>query len=257
MKKFIGKQGLSALMGASFNRQRNSDAFGCSDIGGHFKNRYASNICFAEGDEGEGGGNEAPVSFPNQAALDDYIAKLAKPADKPADKPIENNGESVTEKRDRERRELETKTAEQGVFKNAVLFETQFDGVMKEAAKFLTNPDSVKTIRTDVKEEDTIKRAGIMAATAAKEFFNNPKNVGILEKSDQDLVTASILGVRYESDIDGMKAWELMRRAIYNHNLKDKHDKMRDVSGSGTGQYGYEKLDASLKAFYPDSVVAL
>lgn len=245
-----------SLIGATHSRQRNSDIFDCSDIGGHFKNRFSSHICFAEGDDAPPA--ETTLSFSSQADLDAYIAKVTaekKPEDTPPTP--EDKGESITERREREAREAADKSKEQGAFKEAVLFETQFDNVMKEASKFFTNPDSVKTIRDDVSETDTIKRASVMAATAAKEFFTNPKNVAILEKSDQEIVKAEIESKRYESDIDGMKAWELMRRAIYNHNLKNKHDAMRDNSGSGNGQYGYEKLDASLKAFYPESVVAL
>lgn len=246
----------AALAQTSFAPQRNSDILDCSDIGGHFKNRFSSHVCFVEGDDVPPA--ETTLSFSSQADLDAYIAKVT--ADKkPEEAPPapENQGESITEKRDREAREAANKSAEQSTFKNAVLFETQFDNVMNDAKKFFTNPDSVKTIRDDVSETDTVKRASVMAATAAKEFFTNPKNVAILEKSDQEIVKAEIESKRYESDIDGMKAWELMRRAIYNHNLKNKHDAMRDNSGSGNGQYGYEKLDASLKAFYPESVVAL
>lgn len=242
---------------ASFAPQRNSDVFDCSDIGGHFKNRYSSHICFADDDTPPA---ETTLSFSSQADLDAYVAKVNstnKPPEDTPPAPPEDKGESITERRDREAREAANRSAEQGTFKNAVLFETQFDTVMKDASKFFTNPDSVKTIRDDVSETDTVKRASVMAATAAKEFFRNPKNVEILEKSDQEIVKSEIESKRYESDIDGMKAWELMRRAIYNHNLKNKHDAMRDNSGVGNGQYGYEKLDASLKAFYPESVVAL
>lgn len=241
---------------ASFTQQRNSDIFDCSDIGGHFKNRYSSHICFADGD-GDTPPPESALTFGSQAELDAYISKVTADKKPEEAKAPEEKGESITEKRDREAREAATKSAEQSTFKDAVLFETQFDTVMKDASKFFTNPDSVKTIRDDVKETDTVKRASVMAATAAKEFFRNPKNVEILEKSDQEIVKAEIESKRYETDIDGMKAWQLMKRAIYNHELKNKHDAMRDNSGAGNGQYGYEKLDASLKAFYPESVVAL
>lgn len=243
-----------SLMTATHSRQRNSDIFDCADVGSHFKNRYSSHICFV-GDEDDDN-DEGKLTFNSQADLDAYIAKVT--SDKKAeDTPLEDKGESITEKRNREAREAEAKSAEQSTFKSAVLFETQFDTVMKDASKFFTNPESVKSIRDDVKEEDTVKRASIMAATAAKEFFSNPKNIEILEKSDQEIVKSEIESKRYESDIDGMKAWDLMRRAIYNHNLKDKHAAMRDNSGAGNGAYGYEKLDASLKAFYPEGVVAL
>lgn len=257
MKKSLPAKAIPmSLMGATHSRQRNSDIFDCSDIGGHFKNRFSSNICFAEGDEV---GDEGKLTFNSQADLDAYIATI-NPDKKPDDdkKPDnEDKGESITERRAREAREAADKSAEQGTFKNAVLFETQFDGVMKNASKFLPNPDSVKTIRDDVTETDTVKRASMMAATAAKEFFSNQKNIDILEKSDQEFVKSEISNKRFETDIDGMKAWALMNRAIYNHELKSKHDAMRDNSGAGNGQYGYEKLDASLKAFYPESVVAL
>lgn len=245
-----------SLMTATHSRQRNSDIFDCSDIGGHFKSRFSSHICFADGDDTPPA--EATLSFSSQADLDAYIAKVT--ADKKPDEAPsapEDKGESITERREREAREAATKSAEQGVFKNAVLFETQFDGVMKNAAKFFPKPESVKTIRDDVTETDTVKRASMMAATAAKEFFSNQKNIDILEKSDQEIVKSEISNKRFETDIDGMKAWTLMNRAIYNHELKNKHDAMRDNSGAGNGQYGYEKLDASLKAFYPESVVAL
>ncbi len=243
-----------SLMGATHSRQRNSDIFDCSDIGGHFKNRFSSHICFND-DEGS---DEGKLTFNSQADLDAYIATI-KPDKKPDEAPPapDDKGESITERREREAREAADKSAEQGVFKNAVLFETQFDSVMKGASKFFPNPDSVKTIRDDVTETDTVKRASMMAATAAKEFFSNQKNIEILEKSDQEFVKSEISNKRFETDIDGMKAWTLMNRAIYNHELKSKHDAMRDNSGAGNGQYGYEKLDASLKAFYPESVVAL
>lgn len=252
-----------ALTAASFTRQRNSDVFGCADIGAHFKNRYSSNICFAEGEgsgEGDDNGSEGSLTFPDQAALDAYIEKVisGKKDDGGSDdgdkKPT---GESLTEKRERERREEESKKADQAKYKEAVLFDSQFDAVMKDAAKFFSNPESVKTIKTDVKETDDIKRASLIAATAAKEFFGNQKNVDVLEKDDQEAVKNLVLNVRYEQDIDGMAAWKLMRRAVYNHNLKAKHDAMRATSGAGNGNYGYEKLDASLKAFYPEGVQAL
>lgn len=241
---------------SSFAPQRNSDIFDCSDIGGHFKNRFSSHVCFADGDDAPPA--ETTLSFSSQADLDAYIAKVT--ADKKTDDTPpapENQGESITEKREREAREAAASSAEKSEFKSAILFETQFDSVMSEAKKFFPNPDSVKGIRNDISETDPVKLASLMGATAAKEFFKKPENLSILEKSDQEIVKAEIESKRYESDIDGMKAWELMRRAIYNHNLKHKHDAMRDNSGAGNGQYGYEKLDASLKAFYPESVVAL
>lgn len=245
-------------MAATHSRQRNSDVFDCDDVGSHFKNRYSSHICFAEREDELPA--ESPLTFNSQADLDAYVAKVSsskKPEEQTPATPPEDKGESITEKREREAREAASKSAEKSTLKAAVLFETQFDSVMKDAAKFFTNSDSVKTIRDDVTETDEVKRASMMAATAAKEFFRNPKNIEILEKSDQDVVKSEIESKRYESDIDGMKAWELMRRAIYMHNLKDKHDAMRNNSGAGNGTYGYEKLDASLKAFYPESVVAL
>lgn len=254
--KINTKKKPSFLMG-SFQKQRNSDIFDCSDVSDHFKNRYSSNICFVDDDPAP----DTTLTFGSQADLDAYIAKVT--ADKtpppvatpPVTPPVDQ--ESITEKRDREARESQEKANEQGVFKNAILFETQFDTVMKDAGKFFANPESVKTIRNDVTETDTVKRASIMAATAAKEFFSNTKNIEILEKTDQEIVKSEIQSKRYESDIDGMKAWDLMRRAIYNHNLKDKHDAQRNNSGAGVGVYGHAKLDAKLKSFYPENVSAL
>lgn len=254
MRKRLLALSVPNLLTGSFQKQRNSDIFSCSDVGAHFKNRYSSNICFADDDDPA---PDTTLTFNSQADLDAYIVKVT--ADKkptPEEAPTQDQ-ESITEKRDREAREAQEKANEQGVFKNAILFETQFDTVMKDASKFFSNPESVKTIRNDVTETDTVKRASIMAATAAKEFFSNPKNVEILEKTDQEIVKSEIQSKRYESDIDGMKAWDLMRRAIYNHNLKDKHDAQRNNSGAGVGVYGHAKLDAKLKSFYPENVSAL
>lgn len=261
-KKLLALSVPSSLTG-SFQKQRNSDVFGCSDIGTHFKNRYSSNICFAEGDEATPPPPAPPVSTPpstqpitfnSQADFDAAVARVMA-ASKPKDEtppPV-----SITEQRQQQQQQQQEQQQNQQVLTTAIMFDTQFDGVMKGAAKFFTNPEAVKTIRDDVKESDPVKKASLMGATAAKEFFSNTKNIEILEKSDQEKVKSDILNKRFESDINGVQAWELMNRAIYNHSLKEKHDQMRDNSSAGTGVYGHAKLDAKLKSFYPENVSAL
>ena len=199
--------------------------------------------------------NPQPITFNSQADFDAAVARVlaaSNPKKDEASPPV-----SITEQRQQQQQQQQEQQQNQQVLTTAIMFDTQFDGVMKEAAKFFTNPEAVKTIRDDVKETDPVKKASLMGATAAKEFFANSKNIEILEKSDQEKVKSDILNKRFESDINGVQAWELMNRAIYNHSLKEKHDQMRNNSGAGTGVYGHAKLDEKLKSFYPENVSAL
>lgn len=198
-----------------------------------------------------------PITFNSQADFDAAVARVLAAQGNNQSQQQEQQPTSITEQRQQQQQQQEKERANQKTLTKAIMFDTQFDNTMKDAAKFFQHPDAVKTIRDDVKETDPVKKASLMGATAAKEFFANEKNIQILDKNDQEKVKTDILNKRYESDIDGMAAWELMNRAIYNHSLKEKHDQMRNNSGAGTGSYGYEKLDAKLKAFYPESVMAL
>ena len=100
-KKLLSLSVPNSLTG-SFQKQRNSDIFGCSDVGAHFKNRYSSNICFIEDDDPA---PDTTLTFGSQADLDAYIAKVTADKKPTPDETPTPDQESITEKRDREARD--------------------------------------------------------------------------------------------------------------------------------------------------------
>ncbi|MGL4830835.1 MAG: hypothetical protein ACRCXG_16245 [Vibrio sp.] len=208
-----------------------------------------------DGQQGGGGGAEPFKTFATQAELDAYVKSLSNPAPSPAPTPSPapvSITDTRREQQEREQQERE-KTAK---IQMAVIFDNSFDDVIKKNSDLF--PESSKTIRNDVKSDDVVERSNLIAATAAKEYFSIPKNLEQLTRSDRERVEKEILGVRYESQIDGFKAWELVERSLYGHELANRHKAANDFTGKGgNGSTGFKNVDNYLSGFFPKDVVSV
>lgn len=198
------------------------------------------------GGEGEGEGEKPFKSFASQKELDDYIA-----SNKPAGDEL-----SITEKRQQQEKQQREQQQKTNDIQIAVVFDNNFDSLIEKNADLF--PESTKTIRKDVKSDNLVERANLIAATAAKEYFSIPANLETLTTADQERVQSEILGVRFESQIDGLKAWEIVERSLNGHELANKYKKANDFTGKGgTGETGHKNVDKYLKGFFPESVVSV
>lgn len=248
-----------------FTQQSNSDILGNIDFNEHFRNRHSSHICFisdepSDPDKDSGGGEGDPDSSSHQSAVqfkshEDFMAAARKALNTQDDEDTDDKEKtSLFDKRQQQQQQEKEKKANQEKLERAVVFDHSFDGFIKDNAQYF--PSSVKTIRQDTEGAgDSIQRAELMQATAAKEFFSDERNLKILDENDQKYVKSSILEKRYEKDIDGQKAWDIVGRSVYMQNLKSNNDQRRSSTGAGNdGKYGKEKLDAKLQKFYPEGV---
>lgn len=200
---------------------------------------------------GDNGGEDKPLTFANQAELDAYIKAQAG-----------NNGgkdddqESLFDKRQKQQQQQQQQQEQTAAMQAAVYFDTTFDGFIAKNAKYF--PDNVKSIRDDVTTTDVIEKSNLIAATAAKEFFSKKENLESLTDADKKLVESDILGVRFESKIDGVKAWELVQRSIHGHELMNKHNAANNFNGkNGNGETGFAHVDKFTSNWFPKSVVSV
>lgn len=216
----------------------------------------AANGYFDKADDGQGGGGGGgdepePISFKSQVELDAYIEKMSKSKNGKDD---DEEEESLYEKRQKQKQQDEDKKQNLAKLQQATRFDLQFDGFINDNSKFF--PDSVKTVRSDIDSDDDVERSNLMAATAAKEFFSKKENLEILSKSDREQAEREVLGVRFESKIDGQKAWALVERAIHGHGISDKTRQTNNFYGKKEGKTGFNNLDKAIDSFYPGSVVS-
>lgn len=198
---------------------------------------------------GGGGGGAAPFkSFATQKELDDYIKSQQKSKDE--------DDQSIFDKRRNDEEEKKNNAESVKRIQSAVVFDTSFDNFIKENKEYF--PESVSTIRNDVKSDDAVEKANLIAATAAKEYFSIKSNLDSLTTADRERVQREIMDVRFEQQIDGLKVWELVQRSIYGHGLMNSHKRASDFMGKdGTGSTGFKNVDNYLKNFFPETVVSV
>lgn len=242
------KQLIGQMINAQFRNTSTGAAF-MPEIVDSFRNKAHSNICFAEGDET----TEPFMSFSSQEELEAYIAKSTKA----------NTGEdddkkkpSLFDQRRQQEEEEKKKDANLKAVQKAVKFDTSFDDLVAKNKEYF--PESVKTIRGDVKTDDEVEKASLIAATAAKEYFLIPQNLESLSPADRQRVESEILNVRFVEQIDGLAVWGLVEQSLYGHELANKHKNANNfMDKNGTGQTGYKNVDTFLKNLFPEKVVSL
>lgn len=243
---------------AAFSNQKNSDVLFSGDIGSHFKNRHSSNICFIDGDDAKDGDNDNADMMP-QMSWSDFDAYLEKKLNerKGEDNPPTDDGDkkSITDQRKQRQEEENKRHQDQAVVQNAAIFNSSFDDYIEKNKDLF--PETVKTVRADVKETDLVKKSNLIAATAAKEFFSIQSNIDVLDSASKAKVQEDILNKRYESDIDGLAAWALVERSVFGSELSNKNKKTHDFSGGGKGKTGLKNLDNYVENFYPKHVRAI
>lgn len=124
-----------------------------------------------------------------------------------------------------------------------VVFESEFDGVITSHEKlFDIGLKSIRAAADGLKDGAMCKQ---LQAVAAKSFFNSPKNMELLTTDEQELVKTTISG-KHESTIDGAKAWELVKRAIFIADLVSRNNDARGTGGAGGGDL-LANVDAFIK----------
>lgn len=251
------KSNLSALMSASFAKQKNNDAlFGNCDFAQHFKNRHSSHICFVDGgtdgdgDKGNGSSSDDKQVTITQAQLNELVANAVKAATTKDDGSEE---ESFAEKRARE--EQQQKELKDRDLKNQefALQNLNFNSFISKNEKHLG--ERAKTIRADVESsvgKDLSVSVPLMWATLAKEYFANSENLKGLTETDISWITSNVINVRYEKDIDGMKACEYLDRAIHNVNRKNDDEARRSGGTSSSDDYqNHPNVKKYTENFFP------
>lgn len=213
-----------------------------------------------DGSQGGGGGGDDKSDVMPQMTWSQFDAEIEKRLNEriktqtPPAKPDEDKT-SITEQR-QQRQEEETKRhQDQSVVQNAAVFDSGFDSFVEQNKDLF--PETVKTVRADVKETDLVKKTNLISATAAKEFFSLQSNIDVLDSDSKRKVQEDILNKRYESDIDGIAAWELVKRSVFGHELANRNKKSHDFSGTGGGKTGLKNLDNYMANFYPKHVRAI
>lgn len=263
MKKSLIATGMGNAIASrsAFSNQKNSDVLFAGDVGAHFKNRYSSHICFADGEEDKGG---EPELMPQMTwdQFDQEIEKRLNERLKSQTPPAKKEGEedggepmSIMEQRQQRQKQEQQRQADQSVVQAAAVFDTSFDAFIQENKDLF--PETVQTIRKDVTETDLIKKTNLIAATAAKEYFSLQSNIDALDSESKKKVETEILNKRYESNIDGVAAWELVKRSVFGHGLLSRNQKSHDFSGKGGGKTGLAHLDKYIENFYPQDVIAI
>jgi prefoldin subunit 5 len=79
MKNTILASVIPMALSGKFQNQKNSDILFSNDIGNHYKNRYSSNICFADGDDAGGDEGNADIDFSNPL-IKDYVQRQVNEA---------------------------------------------------------------------------------------------------------------------------------------------------------------------------------
>lgn len=111
-----------------------------------------------------------------------------------------------------------------------VVFENEFDGVLdKHKALFSMDGKSIRAAAGSLKDAALCKQ---LQAVAAKAFFDSEKNLAMLTTSEQEFVKSAIIG-KHESQIDSAKAWELVKRTIFTHDLVSRNNDARGTGGGG------------------------
>ena len=143
--------------------------------------------------------------------------------------------------------------AQQAQIEKSAQIQASFDQTL-ESNYF---PDSVRTIKADIEKTSSdlnlVDKTNLQLATAGKEFFQGENNLNIesLDPISRQQVQTEILSKRFENEIDGFKAWELVQRAIYvRDQLAVKNGDVAQLGGSGS-----KELDEKLKSFFPSHVV--
>ncbi|CAH9011395.1 putative coil containing protein [Vibrio phage 236O40-1] len=208
------------------------------------------------GGGGDTGGDDKSDMMP-QMSWADFDAHLEKKLNErmQTQKPPADDKTSITDERKQRQDEESKRQQDQAVVQNAAVFDSNFDSYI-EANKDLF-PETVKTVRADVKETDLVKKTNLIAATAAKEFFSIQSNIDVLDSDSKRKVQEDILNKRYESDIDGVAAWDLVKRSVFGSELSNKNKKTHDFSGGGKGKTGLKNLDNYMENFYPKHVRAI
>lgn len=198
---------------------------------------------------GSGGEGDAPFkTFTSEQELNDYI--------KSQQKTNNDDDQSLFDKRRQQEQQKQSAADAVKEIQSAVVFDTSFDSFIKENKEYF--PESVATIRNDVKAENAVEKANLIAATAAKEYFSIKSNLDSLTTADRERVQREIMEVRFEQQIDGLKVWELVQRSIYGHSLMNSHKRANDFMGKGgTGATGFKNVDNYLKSFFPETVVSV
>lgn len=142
----------------------------------------------------------------------------------------------------------------QAVIERAAVIDSSFDELISNKLF----PESVQTIRADIaatsSDKSLVEKTNLMCATAAKEFFQNEENINVLDIASKNQVTNDILSKRFENEIDGHGAWELVQRAIHirtNSSAKSEHA-TQNQCGSGS-----KVVDTYLDDFFPKHMISL
>lgn len=259
------------LMSATHTAQRNSDHLFSNDVGSMFANRYqGSHIAFIGDDDPQGTdepqGNDDPASNNpppaggvdvNSQAFKDAVAAAVAAQNEQRKKDEQT---SLTEQRKREQEEKDKQERErQGIITSATeaaKFDNAFDGFISKNAHYF--PKGIETVRKSVQGlniEDPTNEASLLAATAAKEFFSLAENMAVLDSSDRAYVEKNITGKRFENEIDGLKAWGYVEKAMFGHGLRNKHTGNRnDGTQDRSTKTGYKDLDEYNAKFFPEHV---
>jgi hypothetical protein len=216
------------------------------------------------GDGGEGeastdsnddsqGKNDGKIIFNSQADFESAVLKAVQAKDKGEEKTF---FDKRTEKNKVANDDSQSKATQIDSLQKSAIFDANFDRYIKENSVYF--PDSTATIRVDVEGEikgDIEKKSSLMGATASKEFFSKAENLAVLDEQTKALVQKEILDVRFENEIDGLKAWDYVVRAIFNHSINNDKNAGSYQSGSkGTGNTVFDKY---IKDFYPSHIVEL
>ncbi len=258
------------LLGATHTAQRNADHLFSNDVGAHFANRFqGSHIAFiGDGDDAGGGDNgngdgdnsDNGSNNGNNGAVDvnspEFKAALA--AALKAQKDEDEKNRSLAEQRKAQKDADDQKKRERaqliGSATDAAKFDSGFDQFISTNAAYF--PDNITTLRKSVESqniEDPTEASSLLAATAAKEFFSVKANLDVLDRTDRATVEKTITGKRFENEIDGLKAWKMVEKAMFGHGLQKQHTSSRGTASGKTGEStGYKQLDNWLGGFYPE-----
>jgi hypothetical protein len=120
-----------------------------------------------------------------------------------------------------------------------ITFDHSFDSIIDTNQSLFSS--TAKEIRASTSELKGAELTQVLSVTAAKSFFSNEDNVGLLSIESQEEVRNSILD-KHDRSIDADRAWALVGQALHIQSRLSQH--RSSFGAQQSGKTNTPKLDA-------------